>query len=129
LTRQRFYCGARDVLRENVLPGGLTVGVKLLKVSIDLTDLVGDPLMGLDSEESAAEFERRLKAIEAEFDGTEREVFELVKLETVDFQACVLECARLWTQLRKIRRIAEFERRLKAIEAEDCSLKSLPGCR
>jgi hypothetical protein len=67
---------------------------------MDLTDLVEDPLKGLDFEQSEAEFERRLKAIEAEFVGIEHEVF---KLETVESQACLIECARLGAQLREIR--------------------------
>ncbi len=73
--------------------------MKLLRVSIDLTELVEDPLKGMDGKQSVIEFGRRLSVIQSEFECIEPEVFNL---ETVEGQACVLECARLWTRLRKL---------------------------
>ena len=67
---------------------------------MDLTELVEDPFKGMDYGQSVAEFERRLSVIQSEFENIEPEVF---KFETVDCQACVLECARLWTRLQKLR--------------------------
>jgi hypothetical protein len=90
-----IYHGVRKAFGESILPKEVSVGVKLLRLSMDLTDLGREAW----TEDDEWKFHGRLKNIEVEYQEVEREMLSLTSNET---QAYSIECARLCTQLREI---------------------------
>jgi hypothetical protein len=95
LSGMAFYRNARKAFGERILPRKVSVGVQLLRLSMDLTDFVREVWI----EESENEFDERLKEIQVEYREVEREMLLLTDEET---DAYCIECARLCTQLREI---------------------------
>ena len=92
-----FYRSVQKAFGESVLPKEVSVGVKLLRISMDLTDLVRS--VWTEEEDLDEEFDKRLKDVEVEYREVER---EMLSLDSVESQAYSIECARLAVQLREI---------------------------
>jgi hypothetical protein len=94
-----IYHEARKAFGESVLPAGVHVGLQLLRVSMDLTDLVRDAW----AEQSWQEIEERLNILDGEYKEIEHSIVnEMTKLDKVEAEAYTTECARLCVQLEEI---------------------------
>lgn len=91
-----FYHNVRTKYGESILPKEVSVGVRLLKISMDVTDLLRDvPTEGSKQKTS----DERLDDIGAEYREVEQAMLLLARCES---EAYSIECARLCTQLREI---------------------------
>jgi hypothetical protein len=109
VTALAFYGDVSKTFEEDVLPREVSVGVKLLKISMDLTDIAQEPwTKPLDSDsDPGQEFDERVQGVVDEYRKVEREVGLLTGVEA---RAYSIECARLCTQLREVGYLdAEFE--------------------
>jgi hypothetical protein len=101
LSGKAFYGDIRKAFEESILPREVSVGVKLLRISMDLTDLGREAWTEpLDSDsDPGREFDEQLMDLEVEYLEVERKVLLLTGVEA---QAYAIECARLRTQFREI---------------------------
>lgn len=115
LPGKTFYQNVQKVFGESILPQEVSVGVKLLRISMDLTDLVRSVWTDEDLDQ---EFDRRLRNTATEYREVEGQV---LTLDAVQSKAYSIECARLCTQLREIGGEALSEGSEDSAE-EKCSL-------
>ncbi len=94
-----MYYEARKAFGENALSATLSVALKLLKMSMDLTDLVRDAWEGDPWEE----IEERLDDLTTEYQEVEQVILNgEAGLGKIDAQGFAIECARFSVQLEEI---------------------------
>ncbi len=115
------YC-VRTVIGEYSLPKEVSVGVNLLMISVELTDLVRDVLSGYDGHDKG--FDGRLRDIEVEYGEVQQDI---LRLDSVLSRVYTIGCAELVRQLREIESIVLSESSEKERNSEKCERKKLSG--